>query len=270
MNNKTIATEEIKKIELNILDQFSTFCDENNLEYSLCGGTLLGAVRHKGFIPWDDDIDVFVTRTTYRYLRKYFNKWGKKKNLKLIDYFSRNYYSTFAKIIDTRTKATEEKRNEQIGVWIDLFIVDSMKSNSEEFNKPIISTLKEIRYFGNDDYFCKIESIKDLLTVLKKWLIRLFKKPILRKRIESFIDNNMGGFQMAYSFADQVSWWQSCDTLDFSNPVYLEFEGKKFKAVSNWNEYLKKRYGEDYLIPPPLSKRENHELTYCVWRSRFV
>lgn len=267
--NRVIPLEEMKQLELNILSNFAEFCDSNNLEYSLCGGTLLGAIRHNGFIPWDDDIDVFVTRKTYNYICKYFNKWGKQKNLKLINYYNHNYYSTFAKIIDARTRATEDKRNEKIGVWIDLFIVDSMKSNNLEFSKPIINSLKEMRYFGSDDYFRKIKSLKDFLVVFKKWLVRLIKKPILRRNIERFIMNNPGDASVSYSFADQISWWQHYNKLDFSNRITLDFEGKKFKVISNWNEYLTKRYGPDYLIPPPQDQRENHQLTCCQWKRRF-
>lgn len=260
----------MKQIELHILKEFANFCDENDLEYSLCGGTLLGAIRHKGFIPWDDDIDVFITRKAYNFLCKNFNKWGKAKNLKLINYYCHGYYSTFAKIVDTRTIAVEEKRNEKIGVWIDLFIVDSTKNNSEEFNNPIMNSLKEMRYFGSDNYFNKVKSIKDMMILLKKWFVRLIKKPYLRNKIESFIKRNSGDFNISYSFADQISWWQSCDKLDFANFVNLEFEEKTFRAISNWNEYLEKRYGKDYLIPPPPSKREVHNLTYCAWKKQKI
>ena len=267
--NKQITIEEMKKIELDILSQFSDFCDKYKLEYSLCGGTLLGAIRHKGFIPWDDDIDVFVTRKTYDYLCKHFNKWGKQNNLRLVNYYSNHYYSTFAKIIDTRTKAIEEKRNEKIGVWIDLFIVESMKSNEESFNGQISNYLKEIRYFGNEEYFPSIHSFKDCLIFLKKWLIRFFEKPLLRKKIESFIFNNPGSFDVAFSFADQISWWHSCNKLDFLNSVELEFEGKQFKSIGNWNDYLVHRYGVSYMTPPPLSQREKHQLIKCEWKSKY-
>ena len=264
--NKVISLDEMKQIELNILKQFALFCDKHNLQYSLCGGTLLGAVRHKGFIPWDDDIDVFVTRKSYEFLRKHFNSWGKKYHLKLINYYCHHYYSTFAKIIDTRTTAIEEKRNEKIGVWIDLFIIDSMKRNDVEFSKPIIEPLKGIRHLGSDDYFSKSKSIKAKLINFKKMIVRFYRKKIYRKQIENFIQMNQGSYNVAYSFADQIPWWESSNQLDFSNPIEINFEGFKFKVISNWKEYLINRYGQDFLTPPPPHKREKHELTRCSWR----
>ena len=74
MNNENkprlqrLSLEEIKKTELNILLEFQKICDENGLTFYLCGGSLLGAIRHKGFIPWDDDIDLGIPREQYEYL----------------------------------------------------------------------------------------------------------------------------------------------------------------------------------------------------------
>lgn len=260
---------DIRQLQQKILGNLLSIhqvCEEHGLRYYLWAGTMLGAIRHKGFIPWDDDIDVFVTRETYECLQNNFNKWGKKKNLKLINYFSHGYYSTFAKIIDTRTKAVEEKRNEKIGLWIDLFIVDSMKQNDEGFSKPIIPFLKEIRYFGSEEYFLPNDSLKNALGNLKKWFVRFYKKPIYRKKIEKFIHENFGDYNVAYSFADQISWWESINNLDFDNLKEIEFEGNMFKIINNWEEYLVHRYGDDYMIPPPIDKRVNHALIKCEWK----
>ena len=257
-NYKNITNDEMKGIELNILEQFAGFCEAHNLHYSLCGGTLLGAVRHKGFIPWDDDIDVFVPRQSYNFLCKHFNKWGKIKNLKLINYFTRNYYSTFSKIIDTRTYAVEEKRSEKIGVWIDLFIVDSVESISMDLNKKILFYLKEMRYFGSEDYI-------NGRRLFKRRIVRFFKKPILRSRIEKFIRKNKGPNHIAYSFADQINWWKDMKYIDFSNSETMMFEGKTFKVMGNWKNYLTLRYGKNYMTPPPASMRISHPLNKCYW-----
>ena len=262
---KSISIDEMKKIELNILNQFAFFCDENNLQYSLCGGTLLGAVRHKGFIPWDDDIDVFVPRQSYEYICKKFNKWGKKKHLKLVNYFSPHYYSTFAKIIDTRTVAIEEKRNEKIGVWIDLFIVESMKRKEECFSNPIIKSLKGIRYFGSEDYYNKKQSF---IKNLKKFIIKFLFKSVYRNKIERFIKSNIGPYNVSYSFADQIKWWESMTLLDFNNTVFFSFENKQFRCIGNWKEYLIHRYGTNYMIPPSNEDRCVHQLTICKWRHK--
>lgn len=258
-NRIKITAKEIREMQLNALKQFAYFCDEHNLQYALCGGTLLGAVRHNGFIPWDDDIDVFVPRVTYNYLCKNFNRWAKRIHLKLINYFNNGYYSTFAKIIDTRTIAQEEKRNEKIGIWIDLFIVDSMLSNLEDFSKPIMNALKEIRFFGSDNYF-KNNS------VIKKYFTRLLLKPFFRNKIEKFIKKNSGTYHVAYSFADQICWWKKMGNIDFDNPVLLLFEGYTFKAPGNWKNYLINRYGANYMELPPEKERTTHSLNNCFWK----
>ena len=76
MQNNDMSLDEIKEIELNILDTFVKFCKENNLRYYLAYGTLLGAVRHKDFIPWDDDIDVFMPREDFERLAVLWPKYA--------------------------------------------------------------------------------------------------------------------------------------------------------------------------------------------------
>lgn len=102
---KRISSQEIQSLELNILKSFKTFAQKNNIIYYLCGGTLLGAIRHKGFIPWDDDIDICIPRNSYNKLIKlvkenrYIENTAYKFYLPLDD----NYIYPYIKIVDTNT-----------------------------------------------------------------------------------------------------------------------------------------------------------------------
>ena len=101
---KDISNAEIKNIQLEILVQFRDYCEANNLQYFLYAGTLLGAIRHQGFIPWDDDIDVVMPRPDYE---KFFQLSMKKpigKYLQTNHYSIRKHYNApFIKLVDTRT-----------------------------------------------------------------------------------------------------------------------------------------------------------------------
>ena len=76
---RKIDNAEIKSILLGLLEEFDFVCRQNNLKYSLCGGTMLGAIRHKGFIPWDDDVDIFMLREDYEQFLAIFDKTKRKK-----------------------------------------------------------------------------------------------------------------------------------------------------------------------------------------------
>jgi len=100
--------EALKKVELDILSFIHDFCEKNDIKYSLCGGTLLGAVRHKGFIPWDDDIDIFMLRDQYEKFISLMEN-NDDDTFKLITYKnSKNYNLLFAKVVDKRTILIED------------------------------------------------------------------------------------------------------------------------------------------------------------------
>ena len=98
---KYLTIEEIHVEETKMLKKFIEFCEKNNLTYYICGGTLLGAIRHKGFIPWDDDIDVMMPRKEFEKLEKILNKKRISENLEFISYDNGNMNYPFGKIMNT-------------------------------------------------------------------------------------------------------------------------------------------------------------------------
>lgn len=123
---KKITIEEAKKIELDILSYIDDFCKKNNIEYFINYGTLIGAVRHKGFIPWDDDIDISMTRENYdKFIEYYKNDKSKYKLLALET--NKHYFNNFAKIVDSTTRIDNTRiyKSYPSGIFIDIFPMDS-------------------------------------------------------------------------------------------------------------------------------------------------
>ena len=129
---KKMQLREIKDIELDILIAFNKFCQDNNLKYYLSGGTLLGAIRHKGFIPWDDDIDVCMPRPDYERLMKIFpNIYMNKYKLKTIS--RKNFICPFAKIIDINTRVDFKYLNNiDKNLWLDIFPIDGLPKSKKK------------------------------------------------------------------------------------------------------------------------------------------
>lgn len=265
--HRVISNSEIKPILLNLLKVFDKICRENDIEYSLCGGTLLGAVRHKGFIPWDDDVDVFMTRENYSKFCKVFYKYKKTNNVDLLNYFRRGYYATFAKMIDTRTFSSENKRNEKLGVWMDVHIIDLMPTKKVDFYENFIKWIKEIRYYGSNDYFQV--SGKSFLTTFFKRIIKRFIRPLkkfeVRKKIETFLQKNRGKEEISFSFGDKLSFWCDINNLKFDDLINLQFEGIRVMGIRNYDRYLKHKYG-DYMIMPKPEDRILHDVKVCYWK----
>ena len=128
---KITDIHELRQIQIGILDEVHQYCEAHGLRYFLSSGTLIGAVRHKGYIPWDDDIDVYMPRKDYeRFLREF---KGNEQYKLLNPAKEPHYYYTFAKVIDLRTRMVEDETvGFEIGVYMDIFPVDYVPDDMKE------------------------------------------------------------------------------------------------------------------------------------------
>lgn len=265
---KKLSLRELQLAEFDILCKFDDFCKNNNLKYYLYGGTLLGAVRHKGFIPWDDDIDVCMPRPDYE---RFFKLWKNADGLELRSYKLKNTIIPYAKIVDTKTKIII-KRNckltfEECGlkssidtaVWIDIFPIDGVSDNDLE-NKKFFKRTKfktNMGLWGNWLMRSHIAAFLVSPIILFSKLFRLHK---LEKKID--LDAQSFGFDKSKYVAQivwEIKYYGKMPRDEFLIPDYLEFEGRKFPVYSCWDYYLKFRYG-DYMQLPPANLRVDHKI----------
>ena len=264
---REISLDEIKKIELDLLLSFRTLCEENHLYYTLCGGTLLGAVRHKGFIPWDDDIDVLMPRPDYDRL---LNGVGIDLSMlpdshKLVSWKEGTFDYPFMKLTDTRTRVENPYLAEDFQsnhIWIDIFPIDGNPEGDRELEK-----LYRKAIFIRQLIRLKVANPNAGKTKLKKHL-----KPLL-VRLTGLLDNQklckkLDDISKTYPFDDcrrigGVLWGygpqERIDKAAYLTSVPIQFEGEVFNAPSNYDEYLSHLYG-DYMKLPPVEKRVTHEI----------
>lgn len=258
----------IKKILFDLLCFFDSFCSQNGLKYYASNGTCLGAIRHHGFIPWDDDIDVLMPRKDYE---KFLTLKPLLKTLgyEIYSVFDDGYYLPYAKICETKTTLVEFKnRPFLLGQFIDVFPMDEAE-NSEQCRKFFEEKRKSIQKYSRClDRSLWREFLKEsvFLKKAKKLGLLLFRKILksffLKKFLatEEKIKRQTGPFFMSY-----VSDYEFEKKLHnkewFGDGVRVPFECGTIVVPSNYDAYLTKLFG-NYMAPPPVEKRVSHHYHY--------
>ncbi len=254
----------LKSILLNMLDKFILICKEHNLNYTLLGGSVLGAIRHGGIIPWDDDIDIGMPRADYDKFLSIANKvlGDGYKVISINNDF--NYALPFAKLIDNNTTLIESKDYFYLGgVYIDIFPLDGMPTNSTlRFNivrKLRYSIVNPLFAKYSNPYIHKSLSLKYILTKIIYFIINYTLKAC----------NNLAcrfPYSNKYNIVNYFGAWREKEISDYSwfNPLIEHtFEGRKVWIPNNYDAYLTKLYG-DYMTPPPIEKRKSHHSHYFI------
>ncbi len=262
MNKKNINTREVQLLELEILKVLDKVCAEHSLRYYLAYGTLLGAVRHKGFIPWDDDIDLLMPRPDYEKLIGIMKKGALPQGYALGHIDDDSYIFPYAKIFKENTLVVEEKLKppyRESMIWIDIFPMDGIPQSERIQRSIFLKTiaLRKFLYTAIVDSR-KVHGIEKIATVL----LKPFSSLVGPHRIAKKIDRLSKKIGFAESpFSGNIAWgdgvFEKIDTASFLPSVPLTFEGEELPAPQNWNQHLQDLFG-DYMQLPPEDKRESH------------
>lgn len=268
-NIKRLTKKEIFKYSLDMLKFVDLFCKQNNITYFLHAGTLLGAVRHKGFIPWDDDVDICMPRKQFR---RFLEKFQDTQQYELQFYDRmKDYNLPYAKIRDKRTLRFDEFTNTpyipEQGLDIDIFIIDGYSNNT---------VLRKIHFAIQNRLFKEFirlgikNSNKDIS--IKKNLKRIYQS-LFTQRFMAKCVNFFAGFWniedveyagcMVGLYRHKIELAKS---KSFLKKVDGEFEGEKFPIPSDADDVLKSIYGPDYMTPPTIEKRISTHTSYVTWK----
>lgn len=255
MNGVPLESEEIKKLQLGILADVAGFCERNNLRYYLTYGTLLGAVRHKGYIPWDDDIDIMMPRPDYmKFMEVYGGKDSRYKGAFMQK--TPEFWLVYGKAYDTATvRHTPRNFPGGWGVCIDIFPIDGIPKHFLSVRLPIIWTLKSVIVkrqwciVNNKNLFTKI--LSRVIVNLPFGVIRLAQKIVDRMLRASSYDKSekVGILCMLDRSRTDIF-----DKAMLEGSVPMEFEGHLYSVPKHYDEVLKNYYG-DYMTLPPESER---------------
>ena len=256
-DDKTL--NKLHQVQLEILNEFVKICKENKLNYFLVGGTLLGAVRHSGFIPWDDDVDVGMPRSDYN---KFIKIAKKKLNKKyFLDCFETNkdFYLPFAKIKKNGTVFQEDfsdniKGNK--GIFIDIFPFENVRANNYFYKIRFALSLTII-----DAIFHKkrMRKLKNMTCAPISVILSIFPKKILVK-IFHFIVTMVHDDNSKYISVIGTGYGYRRELMPRENVLptkIVTFEKAQYNGMANNDYYLSKVYG-NYMELPPVEKRRNH------------
>lgn len=264
-NRNELSLEEMQQCEAKMLKYLHTICVGNNITYYLFYGTLLGAVRHQGFIPWDDDLDVAVPRKDYKKLLEILNSHNEYRVL-THEYFD-DYYYPFAKLIDPKTRLVEfgVKDCKELGVWIDIFPLDSVSDN------PLIRKIQTntvAKLVGMNRYISAEEkSILQEANSFPKKLKYFVAKRFKHRTIINLIHMIAGMYaNKKTEYKAELIWASDHNRFFqkelFGKPKMLPFEDGNYFVPIGYDSILRKTYG-NYLELPPIEKRHSDHSYSC-------
>lgn len=274
MKRKELSLQDLHVFSVEILSKIDLFCKQNRIRYSLGYGSLLGAIRHKGFIPWDDDIDLLLPRPDYDRFVNTFQVEG----LKCVAPEVGNSYLTFGRVVDTEKTVcdallrwADDDRN--YGVWIDVFAMDGEPDDPNEFSL-FVKKCQEIS-----------ERSRQVRGALQKlswsnspiWNLKLLRKRLLYGMLDPrAICEEMSGLLKTCPYvSSEYAGLLSFPVYGLKNRTRKEvfesyttavFEGQEFSILAGYDEFLHDIYGDYMKLPPAEQQVPKHSFHKFYWK----
>ena len=266
-----MALKEIQSVNLEIMKDIHSFCVDNHIRYSLAYGSLIGAIRHKGFIPWDDDIDIMMPRPDFELFSKTYKS---NKGYELSSVYSADTYVNYTRVYDTHTivSCPAKASKHPIGIWIDVFPIDAIPDSLQEQKKQFdsirhySSLIMRYRFalcnLGKKSLKCKIHGCLQIAKLffqtgcvcVSKW----------REQVISLCKtSNWGDTKYCSSLvcveANRNNKQEVFLTSDFDSYCQVPFENESFYVIEAYDHVLTTIFG-DFMQIPPEEKRVSHSI----------
>lgn len=278
MNMRELTLEEIQRESLNILLDVHRFCEASGIRYSLAYGTMIGAVRHKGFIPWDNDIDIYMPRPDYERFCHSFTS----DRYDIISEYDENCYIDFCRVYDNKETISYSPHviadGFKGGLWIDVFPMDGAPDDHHAFEAKMLHMSKD---WNQLQYLRKAiggpSHIKDAYG-WKEWCILSFYYYLMPTKLcLKRINERLRREAQEIPFGDTGRWTDySCIHIgddnfhlveEWNHIGYFEFEGRVFRMLEDYDIILRRRYG-DYMQLPPENKRVPKGNERFYWKNK--
>ncbi|MBP3853223.1 MAG: LicD family protein [Erysipelotrichaceae bacterium] len=263
--------EQLHEVQLEIFDEFVRLCEKHSLHYVMMGGSCLGAVRHRGFIPWDDDIDVGLYRDDYNRLIEIC-----KKELHP-DFFFQHFETEpntgfiFGKLRKNHTLMTEEYSSHirmHQGIWIDIFpfdyVADDPADFQSEYHKVLFyrNLLIVKQGYGMSNKYSWVDKIKYLCV---KPVTALISKQFLFKKLLSLMTAHNGQpTQTLFPYGCAWAEKERISKKEFFDTIQVDFENRKVNIFRDYDAYLTRMYGDYMKVPEDIDQASGHTVDHIV------
>ncbi|MDG3142202.1 LicD family protein [Streptococcus suis] len=271
---KQMTKDEIRKVQLDMMAYLDDFARKHHIEYSLGGGSLLGAIRHQGFIPWDDDIDIMLERSQYERLISALAQ-DDNPDYKLLHYSTAKDLLPFAKLYSTKTimKSKTDKMHPWTGLFIDIFPMDRLPESAEErhrFFKEVHSSTENLLSTSFPEYASGSNALFAFARLFLRFP-RFVKYHGKSKEVALETDRIMQKYndkEVPYiGFTDSRYRLREFFPKElFTEYEDVAFEHLRVRKIKNHHAYLNQLYGASYMELPPENKRQNHDYYTWYWK----
>lgn len=278
---ETLTLDQIRSIQLEMLEKFDQLCKEHDLRYWLAYGTMLGAVRHKGFIPWDDDIDLLMPYQDYAKFTEIINARNNggmlSEHFRVADQLVEGkypYHQLFTKIYDTRTKATSSSLRKDLGFSEGVFIDIMPLCGRPEDEADMDAAIRKATYLVDRVWYLTINARSEGLSHPFKYLRRLIvQKQAPLKKVKAVMDE-FKAFERslpAFGTTRQCSVFaiephrlnRPLATEDWLETQLAEFENGLYPIPAHAHKILSHYYGDYMQLPPEEKRIPSHDQNYC-------
>ena len=250
---KRLTVDEIKNYELNILKFIDSICKKYNIKYFVNYGTLIGAIRHKGFIPWDDDIDISMYREDYEKFYKAVLKENNQRYTILSKDNSNWYFQNFYVVIDKNTLLEDnvKYKRKDTNIFVDVFPIDRFDDLKFVKKAYLFFTLKQICYAKKRSIQYGDNKLKDFCRLIFWYILRLFNPRFFTKLIDNLVkkySKKDGKYEGSIGI-DKEKMKGVFEKNIFSDLILHQFEDMQVPIPKNYDKILSQLYG-NYMQKP--------------------
>ena len=272
-SHPSLSESKLRELQFALLDVYLDIlhvCEQNSIVPFLIGGSALGAIRHNGFIPWDDDLDIGMTREDYNKFRIVFEKQLSEKYILNAPNYSDNPRSRFPVVLKKGTivKGNSIFQQDVQCLGVDIFVLENVPDSEIHFRiKGCYCNFLEfvagrVAYFEarNSDVkkmLCQVSPAYYFSMIVFGWLFSWKKASDWYKSVDRCVQYKKNSRRMNIATGRKHYFGEVFNREQFLPPIYVDFEGYKVPIFKDYDNYLRNLYG-DYMIIPPIEKREQH------------